>query len=503
MTNMTKTAASLGRRSAHVKALISASRARRVRALRAGLVPLLFACLLVDPVGHAAAQAPPVGIGVQVEPATGGPRIVAVTPGSPAERAGLHAGDRIVEVDGVSIVKLDLSAVAAKVRGAQGTTVRLTVLSPAGQRRQVQIVRALPTPKAPAGANPISSGPNQATPTSQAAGPGIGDVKFVNWVEPKEHSFSVGVPAGWQLDGGLNWLSQIDPQGYVRVQSPDGKLQIFMGDPELLGRQVPNGYSRLQTGAAEGQVFRTPAGGPAKMQRFLTGTQYAKEHVTWRLCPNPTWVAERELPDVSRALTAAVEPEARKYNATVTASAGETSFTCGNIQGAVFAATVLGSSRGGPVQAWFVYKLAGFRSADPLRSMQARYIMEHMLATVTPNQAWTDALDRRTLQVTGAVISMQNAATQAHLAASRRQNDTLARLNHPNPGVNVRPGERRPTSVNSILGTKDVCDAIGRCKTVSTDSESAFMDHSGNVREGRAGGAPPDNSGVWSPTFVR
>jgi hypothetical protein len=87
--------------------------------------------------------------------------------------------------------------------------------------------------------------------------------------------------------------------------------------------------------------------------------------------------------------------------------------------------------------------------------------------------------------------------------AARSASDDLARLNHPNAGVNVRPGSTQSSSTNTILGTRDVCDAIGRCKTVSNDADTFFMDHSGNVQPGRAGGAPPDNSGVWSPTYSK
>jgi excinuclease UvrABC ATPase subunit len=127
--------------------------------------------------------------------------------------------------------------------------------------------------------------------------------------------------------------------------------------------------------------------------------------------------------------------------------------------------------------------------------------MEHMLGTFRANPRWEQAYEQRIKEVTGAVISMQNAATQVQLNAAQRASDDLARLNHPNAGVNVRPGSTRSSSVNTTLGTRDVCDALGRCATVSNDAETIFMDHSGNVRAGRAGGAPPDNSGVWSPTY--
>jgi hypothetical protein len=51
------------------------------------------------------------------------------------------------------------------------------------------------------------------------------------------------------------------------------------------------------------------------------------------------------------------------------------------------------------------------------------------------------------------------------------------------------------------MGTVHVCDAIGRCATVSNTADSYYMDHSGNVRAGSAGGGAPDNSGVWSRLY--
>jgi hypothetical protein len=158
---------------------------------------------------------------------------------------------------------------------------------------------------------------------------------------------------------------------------------------------------------------------------------------------------------------------------------------------------VLVRSPATPLQFWAVLTVAEFVASDPARTMQARYVMEHMVATLKKDPAWISAWEQRVRQTTGAVISMQNAATQTALRAARNANDTLSRLNHPNPGVG-RPADRTGSRVNTILGTRDVCDAIGRCKNVSNDAETVFIDHGGNVAPGRAGGAPPDNSGVWS-----
>jgi hypothetical protein len=339
-----------------------------------------------------------------------------------------------------------------------------------------------------------------------AQGAAPAGMRFVRWVEPKEHAFSVEVPQGWSVEGGVNWLSQIDPQSFIRLQSPDGKIQAFLGDPELLTRQVPTAAGRMQAGVREGEVFRTPTGGPAKLERYSPGAQYAKQHASWRLCRNPSWVSAEEQAEVSQAMAAAIAPEARKWNLQmrINANAGEATFTCGVAQGAVSATTII-AGEGGPIQIWSVYRVAGFLSNDPLRSMDARLVMEHLMASLVIDQNWQAALDRRAMQLTGSVISMQNAATQAALAASRQQNDTLARMNHPNtfsPSSSSHGSSSGSSSSRySSSGNARVCDAIGRCASVSDTGDSYYMDHSGNVRPGPAGGGPPDNTGVWSRLY--
>lgn len=332
-------------------------------------------------------------------------------------------------------------------------------------------------------------------------------LKFVRWVEPREHSFSVEIPQGWAVEGGVNWLSQIDPQQFVRLKSPNGKINVYLGDPEILTREVPTPAGRQQTGVNEGQVFRSPSGGPAMLERWRTGSEYAKEHVVWRYCRSPQWVTAKELPDVTQAMAAAIADEIQRFNPSIrgTASAGEATYMCGDMQGAAFSTTFI-VGEGMPIQIWGVYRLVGFQSSDPLHTMEARYIMEHLLATLSIDPQWQAELERKTIQLTGAVIQMQNAATQSALAASRQQNETLSRMNHPNAGVPSRSspriggGSSSGRDVNTTLGTAHVCDGIGRCATVSNTADSFYMDHSGNVRAGSAG-SPPDNTGVWSRLY--
>ncbi|HUK14566.1 MAG TPA: S41 family peptidase [Thermoanaerobaculaceae bacterium] len=70
------------------------------------------------------------GIGVIIS--IRGGRITVITPieGTPAAKVGLRAGDIIETVDGVSTEGMDISDAAARLRGPEGSSVRLTVMRP-------------------------------------------------------------------------------------------------------------------------------------------------------------------------------------------------------------------------------------------------------------------------------------------------------------------------------------------------------------------------------------
>jgi len=71
-----------------------------------------------------------VGVGVKIsfDAATGYVDVLGVFPGSPAEKAGLAAPDKIVTVDGKLYKGLTLHDVVADIRGKAGDTVKLSVL---------------------------------------------------------------------------------------------------------------------------------------------------------------------------------------------------------------------------------------------------------------------------------------------------------------------------------------------------------------------------------------
>lgn len=78
------------------------------------------------------------GIGVQISMRGG--RVTIITPieGTPAARMGLRAGDIIDSVDGVSTEGMDLDDAARRLRGPEGSTVRITIVRP-GLARPLEV----------------------------------------------------------------------------------------------------------------------------------------------------------------------------------------------------------------------------------------------------------------------------------------------------------------------------------------------------------------------------
>ena len=81
-----------------------------------------------------------IGAELDVDPQSHAVRVVDVFPGSPAEAAGIAAGDAIVAIDGAAPAA-DPAGVSAALRGAPGTSVRVTIARNGENRAPLAIVR--------------------------------------------------------------------------------------------------------------------------------------------------------------------------------------------------------------------------------------------------------------------------------------------------------------------------------------------------------------------------
>lgn len=81
------------------------------------------------------------GIGCEIGIRSDQPTVLRVVVDSPAERAGVKAGDVFVSVNGESVIGQDSSTVAQKIRGDVGTSVKI-VVQRGGEQKEFTITRA-------------------------------------------------------------------------------------------------------------------------------------------------------------------------------------------------------------------------------------------------------------------------------------------------------------------------------------------------------------------------
>src|SRR3712207_5864951 len=82
------------------------------------------------------------GVGIEIENQDDKVVVAAPIEGTPADEAGIESGDVLVAVDGESVGGKDVSEVVEKVKGPEGSQVRLTVLRD-GEERVFNLERAM------------------------------------------------------------------------------------------------------------------------------------------------------------------------------------------------------------------------------------------------------------------------------------------------------------------------------------------------------------------------
>jgi carboxyl-terminal processing protease len=81
------------------------------------------------------------GVGIEITIKENVLTVIAPIPGTPADLAGVRAGDIILEIDGESTEGISLTEASIKIRGEQGTEVILTVQHRDGTEEEICIIR--------------------------------------------------------------------------------------------------------------------------------------------------------------------------------------------------------------------------------------------------------------------------------------------------------------------------------------------------------------------------
>jgi hypothetical protein len=95
-----------------------------------------------------------------------------------------------------------------------------------------------PAPSGTAGGG--AAGPISGTPAGPAAQTGAGSVAWVTVRDARELAFSISVPQGWKVVGGMFRYRIAYPRPIVDMTSPDGMTNVRVGDNTIPNYQNPN-----------------------------------------------------------------------------------------------------------------------------------------------------------------------------------------------------------------------------------------------------------------------
>lgn len=176
------------------------------------------------------------GIGIFIDLKDDHLIVVQPIPGTPAARAGLRAGDRIAQIDGVSTEGMALQEAVVRIRGPKGTTVRL-MIQRAARRFEVSIVRDRIEIIAAEGQEGLDAGVRD-----ELARAGIGYVKLVTFNDNSVRIFDRLI-AEVQRGGARALIFDLRNNG-------GGLLDVSL---EIANRFVPAGQPLVHTVSRNGR----------------------------------------------------------------------------------------------------------------------------------------------------------------------------------------------------------------------------------------------------------
>ena len=184
------------------------------------------------------------GIGAQLGVRDALPVIVAPFDGSPADQAGVKAGDIIMKVDGEDVTSLPLNEIVALIRGPEGTIVEISLLRP-DESRSVEVAITRGEIKIPAASWAMIPGTDVALiRLSQFSANALTDVQAAieGALEQDAEAFIVDVRnnPGGLLEQAVGVTSQFLKDGDVLLEeSASGNRKAFPVEPGGLATELP------------------------------------------------------------------------------------------------------------------------------------------------------------------------------------------------------------------------------------------------------------------------
>lgn len=213
------------------------------------------------------------------------------------------------------------------------------------------------------------------------------NVQYVVWKDPEKNSFSLDVPMGWNVTGGLLEPNPGDLRLGVEIDSPDNKVGVIYGDTRIpLYISISEMPDSL--GLVDGTEYHPEYNLYLKARQYMTGKEFAKAYADYVMkgIPGVVYNGDQDRLDLSQAINAVY----RQYGLPLEANAGETTFTIEvngeRWQGYCLAVTEK-RNLGSDSYIWQVSKLIGYIAPDS-RELLARSVLERAVNSFKCSSVW-------------------------------------------------------------------------------------------------------------------
>ena len=114
--------------------------------------------------------------------------------------------------------------------------------------------------------------------TGAAAGTAtVAALRYMRWMDPKEGAFSLEVPAGWAVSGGLARYAAVDTRVGITILSPDKNVSLLIGDSTIGTFIVPNQLLQIG-GFSEGSSYSPGYGVTMTVLHYIPGVDFASRY---------------------------------------------------------------------------------------------------------------------------------------------------------------------------------------------------------------------------------
>ncbi|MGD9681890.1 MAG: tetratricopeptide repeat protein [Candidatus Obscuribacterales bacterium] len=326
------------------------------------------------------------------------------------------------------------------------------------------------------GPGPESDSDTGSEDQNVSGAPGQSPVPFSGWTtfrDPDQGSFTVEVPAGWKVEGGMVRPRPIDARPWMRAISPDGLVAAFIGDGKIPGYTMPNAQMTA-LGFGPGRWYNG-----SLVAQYIPARKFAEKYAIKYLKPYATdiqVVEAHDHPDVARAVNGTVgASKSEAVSIKITANKGGMPLV-----GYYLCCTK--ATVGYGTGMWWVTKIAGVVCPAQMDRAGLELIM-HMLQTFQIDPQWGN----ESIKTAGQVSRNYRAASQqqANAIMSRYWSQQAANENIHNAYWNRQASQDRAANrySDAFRGVENVRDPnTGTNYQVQYGPDKHWIDNLGNYQ---------------------